>query len=68
MHTSAGVRKHDNKWHAYFYNAQIIDEISERREFLQSMRANGRGQEYEATVKAEVSQRLAQLRRLGVDA
>eukprot|EP00877_Chromochloris_zofingiensis_P007945 jgi/Chrzof1/3403/Cz12g24020.t1 len=47
---------------------QIIDEISERREFLQSMRANGRGQEYEATVKAEVSQRLAQLRRLGVDA
>lgn len=45
---------------------QLLDEISERQDFLNEMRALGKGEQYEAQMKAEVSARLHQLRQLGV--
>jgi len=46
---------------------QIIDEIKQRREFLEEMRASGRASQYEATVKGEIASRMKDLERLGMD-
>ncbi|KAK9823514.1 hypothetical protein WJX72_003340 [[Myrmecia] bisecta] len=45
---------------------QIVAEIQERREFLESARQQGQPSPCEARLKAEISSRLAELRRLGV--
>lgn len=45
---------------------QILDEIDERRNFLEDMRSKGQGQLYDAQMKGEIAERLAQLRRMGV--
>jgi hypothetical protein len=45
---------------------QIIEEVRERREFLEQMRAAGKAATYEAAIKADITQRLAELRELGV--
>mmetsp|Transcript_24353 Transcript_24353/g.43370 ORF Transcript_24353/g.43370 Transcript_24353/m.43370 type:complete len:232 (-) Transcript_24353:91-786(-) len=45
---------------------QILDEIEERRVFLEEMRSKGQSQQYEAQMKGEIAERLAQLRRMGV--
>jgi hypothetical protein len=45
---------------------QIIDEIKQRREFLE-MRASGKASQYEATVKGEIASRMKDLERLGMD-
>lgn len=46
---------------------QIVQEINERTEFVEVLRQQGRlTRAQEAVVKAEVSQRVAELRRLGV--
>ncbi|KAG1666447.1 hypothetical protein FOA52_015117 [Chlamydomonas sp. UWO 241] len=45
---------------------QVVEEIRERREFLEAMQAAGRGAEY-VGVKGEIAQRLKDLERLGVD-
>jgi len=41
--------------------AAIADEIAERQQFLDSMRGAGRGGEHEATIEAQISERLADL-------
>lgn len=43
---------------------QLIAEIEERHRFLEEMEALGQRKQYEAQVKAEISQRLAELRKL----
>jgi len=45
---------------------QILDEVEERRAFLEEMRAAGRSAPYEGQIKGEIAERLAQLRRMGV--
>ncbi|GMH33110.1 hypothetical protein BSKO_00944 [Bryopsis sp. KO-2023] len=45
---------------------QIIDEIQDRRTFLERMRKCGREREYESQIKLEIASRLAELRGLGV--
>ncbi|GIL70556.1 hypothetical protein Vretimale_3670 [Volvox reticuliferus] len=45
---------------------QIVDEVRERLTFLESMRALGQGQEYEAHIRGEVAMRLKELEKLGV--
>mmetsp|Transcript_9363 Transcript_9363/g.16569 ORF Transcript_9363/g.16569 Transcript_9363/m.16569 type:complete len:250 (-) Transcript_9363:488-1237(-) len=44
----------------------LVQEVAERREFLEAMRATGHGG-YEAQIKGEMQQRLSQLRSYGVD-
>ena len=44
--------------------AQISDEIAERQDFLETMRAMGRGAEHEAKVKGEISERMQDLKAL----
>ncbi|PNH07745.1 hypothetical protein TSOC_005773 [Tetrabaena socialis] len=44
----------------------IVDEVRERLTFLESMKAMGRGGEYEVTIRAEVAARLRELEKLGV--
>mmetsp|Transcript_27581 Transcript_27581/g.81667 ORF Transcript_27581/g.81667 Transcript_27581/m.81667 type:complete len:251 (-) Transcript_27581:40-792(-) len=46
---------------------QLVDEIQERREFLEDMQAAGRGAEYDAKIRGEIAQRMRDLERLGVD-
>lgn len=46
---------------------QIIDEIRERREFLEDLAAKGAHSNYEATVRAEIASRIAELRNMGLD-
>ncbi|MEW5317004.1 MAG: hypothetical protein WDW38_008338 [Sanguina aurantia] len=46
---------------------QVVEEIRERREFLEAMRVAGRSAEHEVSLKAEISQRLRELERLGMD-
>ena len=43
---------------------QIVEEIDERREFLQSMRAAGRGKEHEDAILSQISERVADLKKL----
>eukprot|EP00899_Mesostigma_viride_P000990 jgi/Mesvir1/10892/Mv11171-RA.1 len=45
---------------------ELLQEVEERREFLEEMIAAGRGHLYEAKIKSEISLRLAELKRLGV--
>ena len=45
----------------------VIEEIKERREFLEDMRARGRGEQYEAQIRSEISSRLHELKKLGQD-
>lgn len=45
---------------------QVVEEIRERREFLEAMQSAGRGCEY-AGIRGEIAQRLKDLERLGVD-
>lgn len=48
---------------------QIVNEINERSEYVEQLKRQGMLiKEQEAAIKAEVSQRMAELRRLGVDA
>jgi hypothetical protein len=47
---------------------QIVSEIAERRAFLEDMRSKGQGKRYEDQILAEISGRLAELRRMGVTA
>lgn len=42
----------------------ILSEIEERQNFLDEMYALGQGEKYEATIKAEISQRLRDLKKL----
>jgi hypothetical protein len=42
-------------------------QVRERTEFLDSMRAMGRGKQYEQLVAGEVHQRLTRLKQLGVE-
>ena len=44
--------------------AQIADEIAERQEFLQSMRAMGRAGDHEAKITGEIAERLRDLKDL----
>eukprot|EP00906_Rhabdomonas_costata_P032153 RCo045317 len=43
---------------------RIMAEIDERKEFLEEMRALGKAKEYEVKIRQEISQRLAELKRL----
>ena len=43
---------------------QMVEEVRERREFLEEMQARGRGAEFRH-VQGEISQRLGELARLG---
>eukprot|EP00163_Fabomonas_tropica_P005486 TRINITY_DN15007_c0_g1_i1.p1 TRINITY_DN15007_c0_g1~~TRINITY_DN15007_c0_g1_i1.p1 ORF type:complete len:257 (-),score=53.26 TRINITY_DN15007_c0_g1_i1:149-919(-) len=43
---------------------QIVQEIQERKEFLDEMRAAGRGAEFEKQIQAEISSRVAELRKI----
>mmetsp|Transcript_26863 Transcript_26863/g.58615 ORF Transcript_26863/g.58615 Transcript_26863/m.58615 type:complete len:240 (+) Transcript_26863:207-926(+) len=45
----------------------IVDEIRERREFLEQMRAAGKGQQYEAQIRGEIAGRMKELSMLGLD-
>jgi len=45
---------------------QLLQEIRERQDFLESMQRCGNGDKYEAQIKAEVSARLNQLKELGL--
>lgn len=45
---------------------QLIKEVSNRADFLEEMRAAGQGAKYEREVASEISQRMAQLRKMGV--
>jgi len=45
---------------------QIVDEIRERREFLEAMRAAGKGAEYEEKIKSEMLIRIHELEKLGL--
>lgn len=42
----------------------IVDEIQERKDFLEEMRSLGRGLEVEAKIKQEISQRVVELKKL----
>lgn len=44
----------------------IIDEIRERREFLEGMRAAGRVEQYEQQVRSEIKVRMRELEKLGL--
>lgn len=44
--------------------AKVSDEIREREEFLDEMRAAGRGEQHETAIKAEIATRVGQLRML----
>jgi len=46
---------------------QLVQEIQERSEFLDAMRAAGRGGAYEAQVRGEISERMRALAKYGVD-
>ncbi len=46
---------------------QIVEEVQERREFLEEMQGAGKASQYEGTVKGEISARLKELERLGLD-
>lgn len=46
--------------------AQIVDEVRERLTFLESMKALGRGGEYQSQIRGEVAGRLQELERLGL--
>uniref|UniRef100_A0A7S4F5R9 Uncharacterized protein n=2 Tax=Chrysotila carterae TaxID=13221 RepID=A0A7S4F5R9_CHRCT len=43
---------------------QIVDEVAERQEFLDSMAKMGKGTEYEAKIRGEIAERLADLKKL----
>ena len=43
---------------------QIADEVAERQTFLDSMRAMGKGAEFEAQISAQIAERMDDLRRL----
>ena len=49
------------------YPSAPPQEISERREFLESMRALGKGEQYEPQIRAEISARMFELKQLGQD-
>ena len=40
----------------------IVREIDERREFLENMRAAGKGKEHEAAILGQISERMADLK------
>jgi hypothetical protein len=45
---------------------QIVEEVRERREFLETMSAAGKGSQYEG-IKVEIAARLVELERMGLD-
>ena len=51
----------------YLPRLQIVDEVRERREFLEEMQAAGNTSEHEGTIKMEIATRLKELERLGLD-
>ncbi len=52
---------------SFTFIVQVLDEIRERREFLEEMQRAGKGALYEATIKGEIAARLKDLERLGLD-
>lgn len=46
---------------------QIVEEIKERREFLEEMQACRQAPKYEAAIKGEIASRMKDLERLGMD-
>lgn len=42
----------------------VVQEIEERKEFLEAMRQAGKGKEYEALMKAQISERVAEMKAL----
>ena len=43
---------------------ELVTEIKERQEFMEQMQAAGRGHEFDATIKAEIAQRLTRVREI----
>jgi hypothetical protein len=48
------------------FTLQIIEEVRDRREFLEEMRAAGKAGTYEASIRADITLRLAELRDMGI--
>jgi hypothetical protein len=59
---SAPPRRQESEEEAL--RSAIVEEIDERREFLDNMRALGKGKEHEARILGEISSRLADLKTL----